>query len=246
VVTAREMYDGGMTGLMSLAGRRNLLMVVGEGWDAADSAKFPDATFLRLDHTGAHPEYDILDFESKYVTSPAVARRWARRHYALTGQPGTIYANPSNYKRLAPQLDGVPWEWWVTDQTGEPHAYQQAAGEKTPVATQWFGSRQGAAWKHLDRSLISDPSWPPGAPATAGGGGGGGSGGGTTTTTSSPPAVTGFPGVVESARQAVTSAPAAVSSALGTNGLGVAAVVVLVAVAAVWQSGKGKKATRKG
>jgi len=243
-VTLRTMYDGGMAGLMSLAGKSGLLLVVGEGWTAADTAKFPDATILRLDHTGQHPEYDILDFESRYVTSPSVARKWARQHYKLTGRPGAIYSNPTNYRKLAPSLRGVPWDWWANDQTGQPHAYQPAAGEKTPVATQWFGSRQ-PTWNHLDRSQTT-AGWPPGGSSSSGGGTGGSGGGGGV---SSGGGTTVGPGWLRSGAAPSSSTAASTPAAAAASGnlMGVAGAAVLVAAGAFWWFGrKPKTAPRKG
>lgn len=156
----RTMYDGSPAHIPALA-----QFIVTE---PGDFGRWPGAQLLSLDHTGAHPDYDVLDFEKLYLSDPQVAVQWARSHNQRGGPKATIYANPNNYARLRQAgLQSGEFDWWVPNQTGTPHAYQPKSGEQVPVATQWFGSRQ-AGWNHYDISLVSDDNWHAG---TAGAGG---------------------------------------------------------------------------
>ena len=149
-------YDGGTSGLQNLpADAATAIVVVGSAAEAAKlRAKYPHATFLLLDHSGIHYDYDILDFEKLFVNIPAVARKWALARQAA-GKVGVIYANPVNYLRLEKALGSIPWNWWVANQTGTPHNYVPKPGQKKPCATQWFGSQQ-KTWQHYDISEVAD------------------------------------------------------------------------------------------
>src|SRR6266487_4128476 len=153
----RTMYDGSPTASFP----SSLEMVCGgPAWTQSDFERWPHAVHVQLDHTGAHPEWQVLDFEKSYVFDTATVVTWVKARLAIgpyyQTRP-TVYAWIGNYSTLVTALTNAglsgQWDYWAADQTGRQHSVSLST-YKNAVATQWLGGSP-------DISLVTDPTWCP-------------------------------------------------------------------------------------
>lgn len=203
--------------------------------------QWPDAKVLTLDHTGTHPDYDILDFEKIYFYSPDKVRKWAQDHQRMRGTAPTIYANKQNYWKIAPKLQGIEWNWWARDVTGVAHMYHPVGGQKQPVATQWFGSGL-KNWNHFDVSQ-ADSKWLAsiGQGHAKGGGGGGTDTGGGQPADSGTAATYPVPPDVYAPVPPVSHGAAATAGPHGGNLLIILGLIIIAGLIVFWQVRKRKQ-----
>lgn len=162
---ARLMADAGpgnASRILSVVPGVNII-AASPGWSQRDWSQFPTSIArLRYTHDPADYSADILDVEPAYA-QPSDVPTWLAERQRRGLPPGTVYANVSRIGQVRQAAAGMPFFWWASNQTGQPHEVPGA------VATQYYGSRQ-AGWQGVDVSVVSDPAWPGGGSISGGGG----------------------------------------------------------------------------
>jgi hypothetical protein len=228
------MYDAGI-GNRSKIPASAPIVAGGGKWTPAMFAQWPHATHVTIAESAGDTGKNVIDYERKFLWSPAGLRRWVKGHQAAGLGPGVVYVGHQNLPIVRAALAGIsPKPYlWIADQTGTRHMYPSPPGWRV-IATQWFGSRQ-PSWQGVDVSEVSDVAALHGAGSTSRGGGGTS---GSSSSGGSAPGQTLYLGP-SAYNQAAT--PAAALAAPGSSHvLLYAAAGVLVVVGAVYWRGRGK------
>lgn len=150
----RTAYDSASPAAIPASARMVLWYLDGRyAWPADQLARFPRAVKVSITVQG-HPAADIADVENGDLT-PASAADWIR---SRAGHKSTVYCSLDTAPKVREACQGLAYDLWVADWTGQPHEIGGA------VAVQYADPAHGSGgdW---DLTCVTDDGWYP-SPAT--------------------------------------------------------------------------------